>query len=80
MFWRQIHNFVIDLTAARSSLLVAGIHWPTGQATSLKNIVFKLSSASDTQQQGLFIEDGSGGFVGDLVFQGGAQALSIGNQ
>ncbi len=80
IFWRQIHNFIVDITDADSSALVAAIHWPTGQATSLKNVVFKMSTASGTQHQGLFIEDGSGGFVGDLVFQGGAQALSVGNQ
>ncbi|KAK0710173.1 pectate lyase superfamily protein-domain-containing protein [Lasiosphaeria miniovina] len=80
VFWRQVANFVIDLTNAPSNLLVAGIHWPTAQATSLSNIVFRLSEAPDTQHQGVFIEEGSAGYVGDLVFYGGAQALSIGNQ
>lgn len=80
VFWRQIRNLVIDMTAVKPSLLVAGIHWPTGQATSLENIVFKMSTASGNQHQGLFIEEGSGGYVGDLVFYGGAQGLSVGNQ
>jgi hypothetical protein len=80
VFWRQISNLVVDMTAVKSSLLVAGIHWPTGQATSLENIVFKMSTASGTQHQGLFIEEGSGGYVGDLVFHGGAQGLAVGNQ
>jgi hypothetical protein len=75
-----VHNFVIDLTAVAPSVQVAGIHWPTGQATSLQNIVFKMSTVAGNQHQGLFIESGSGGYVGDLVFYGGAQALSIGNQ
>lgn len=80
VFWRQVANFVIDLTSAPSDLLVAGIHWPTAQATSLSNIVFRLSEAPNTQHQGVFIEEGSAGYVGDLVFYGGAQALNIGNQ
>jgi hypothetical protein len=80
VFWRQVRNLIIDMTAAPPTLLVAGIHWPTGQATSLQNIVFKMSTANGTQHQGLFIEEGSGGFVGDLVFYGGAQGLQVGNQ
>jgi hypothetical protein len=80
VFWRQIRNFVIDMTAASPSLLVAGIHWPTGQATSLQNIVFKMSAAAGNLHQGLFIEEGSGGFVTDLIFYGGAQGLNVGNQ
>lgn len=68
------------MTATDSSLLVAGIHWPVGQATSLQNIVFKMSTVSGTQHQGIFIEEGSGGYVGDLVFYGGAQGLQVGNQ
>lgn len=80
VFWRQIRNFVIDMTAAPATLLVAGIHWPTGQASSLQNIVFQMSTATGNQHQGLFIEEGSGGFVTDLVFYGGAQGLNVGNQ
>ena len=49
IFWRQVRNFVLDLTAVSPSVNVAGIHWPTGQATSLQNIAFKMSSASGTQ-------------------------------
>ncbi|KAJ4288747.1 hypothetical protein N0V88_007281 [Collariella sp. IMI 366227] len=80
VFWRQVHNFVIDLTGTNSSALIAGIHWPSSQSTSLSNIEFKLSEASGTQHQGLFIEEGSGGYIGDLTFHGGAQAMTIGNQ
>ena len=78
IFWRQVRNLVIDLTAVPGK--IAGIHWPTGQATTLQNIVFKMSTAAGNQHQGLFIEDGSGGFVTDLVFYGGAQGLAVGNQ
>jgi hypothetical protein len=80
VFWRQIRNFVIDMTAAPASLLVAGIHWPTGQATSVQNVVVKMSTASGNLHQGLFIEEGSGGFLTDMVFYGGAQGIEVGNQ
>ncbi|KAH6618327.1 glycoside hydrolase family 55 protein [Chaetomium sp. MPI-SDFR-AT-0129] len=80
VFWRQVANFVIDITGVSPETLVSGIHWPSSQATSLTNIVFKSSSAKGSQHQGLFVEEGSGGYMGDLVFEGGAQALSIGNQ
>lgn len=80
IFWRQIRNLVIDMTAIAPSVAVSGVHWPTGQATSLQNLVFKMSTASGTQHVGLYIEDGSGGFVNDLVFYGGLQGLAVGNQ
>lgn len=59
---------------------VAGVHWPTAQATSLQNIFFNMSTASGTQHTGLFIENGSGGFMADLTFNGGLYGLNIGNQ
>lgn len=80
VFWRQIRNFIIDLTAIPSTLQVAGIHWPTAQATSLQNIIIQMSKATSTQHQGVFIESGSGGFLTDLVFNGGAQGLVVDNQ
>jgi len=80
VFFRQVANLVLDLTDVGSSVEVAAVHWPSSQATSLTNIVFKLSQAPGNKHQGLFIEEGSGGYVGDLVFDGGAQALAVGNQ
>lgn len=58
VFYRQIRNLVFDLTGVTSGPLATGIHWPTAQATSLQNLVFKLSTASGNQQVGLFIENG----------------------
>ena len=98
VFWRQIRNFVIDMTAIPAGSGATGIHWPTAQATSLQNIVFQMSSAQGTQHQGLFIEGGkrespkyirhhllrlwagSGGFMTDLVFNGGLKGAVFGNQ
>lgn len=80
VFWRQIRNFVIDLTSIPSTSQATGIHWPTAQATSLQNIVFQMSSNKGTQHQGVFIEGGSGGFMNDLVFYGGLNGVVFGNQ
>lgn len=80
IFWRQIRNFIIDMTSVPASTALVGIHWPTAQATSLQNIVFKMSEASGTQHEGVFIESGSGGFMTDLVFYGGNIAAYWGNQ
>lgn len=80
IFWRQIKNFVIDITAIPAANAATGIHWPTSQATSLQNIVFMMSSNAGTQHQGLFIEDGSGGFLSDLTFYGGKYGAVFGNQ
>lgn len=80
VFWRQIRNFVIDMTDIPASKSVYGIHWAVSQATSLQNIVFHMSKTAGTQHKGLFIEEGSGGFVTDLVFNGGLYGLHVGNQ
>jgi glucan 1,3-beta-glucosidase len=58
VFFRQVRNFIFDMTAIPSSAAATGIHWPTAQATSLQNIVFQMSAASDTQHVGLFCESG----------------------
>ena len=81
VFWRQVANFVIDITDIPSNTEVAGIHWPSSQSTSLTNIEFRASQAkTNNKHQGLFIEEGSGGYMGDLTFIGGNQAMYIGNQ
>lgn len=84
VFWRQISNFVIDMTAAPlrpdADDSLAGIHWPSSQATSLSNIEFKMSTAPLARQRGIFMESGSGGYLGDLTFNGGVIGLEVGNQ
>ena len=80
VFYRQIRNFVIDLTSIPATSAATGIHWPTAQATSIQNVVFLMSDAPGTQHQGLFIESGSAGFMTDLTFYGGLVAANIGNQ
>jgi len=77
-FFRQIRNFVIDLRPMGKT--GSGIHWQVAQATSLQNIVFNMYQGADSQQQGIFMDNGSGGFMVDLVFNGGNYGAFLGNQ
>lgn len=78
-FYRQIRNFVIDLTGMPATS-GAGIHWQVAQATSLQNIVFNMVQGASSKQQGIFMDNGSGGFMSDLVFNGGGYGAFFGNQ
>ncbi len=80
VFYRQIRNLIIDMTNVSAAADVIGIHWPTAQATSLQNVHFRMASGPASVHVGLFIESGSGGFVADLSFAGGAVGASLGNQ
>lgn len=77
-FFRQIRNFVIDMTPMGNS--GTGIHWQIAQATSLQNIVFEMTEGSESGQQGIFMDNGSGGFMSDLIFNGGKFGAFLGNQ
>ncbi|KAJ9136814.1 Pectin lyase-like protein [Pleurostoma richardsiae] len=80
-FFRQVRNFVIDLTAMPYTA-GAGIHWQVAQATSLQNIVFNMRTdgGTDNKQLGIFMDNGSGGFMADLTFNGGEYGAFFGNQ
>lgn len=43
-FFRQVRNFVIDLTRVPPNVGATGIHWQVAQATSLVNIDFIMST------------------------------------
>ncbi|KAF9068659.1 exo-beta-1,3-glucanase [Rhodocollybia butyracea] len=76
--YRSIRNFIIDVTRVPATNDEGtGIHWQAAQATSLINIVFEMSTAANTAHQGIFMENGSGGFMGDL---GGKFGMWVGNQ
>ncbi|KAI1114872.1 pectate lyase superfamily protein-domain-containing protein [Nemania sp. NC0429] len=89
-FYRQIRNFIFDLTAMNrtnhdlaNSYVATGIHWQVGQATSLQNLHFEmpLSDADGAVTHvGIFMENGSGGFLSDLTFYGGAIGFRAGTQ
>ncbi|KAK1776428.1 pectate lyase superfamily protein-domain-containing protein [Copromyces sp. CBS 386.78] len=78
VFFRQIRNLVFDTTHVPGT--VAGLHWPSSQATSIQNCVFKLSTRPEDDHTGIFMEEGSGGMLADLVFYGGKQGAQFGNQ
>ena len=80
-FFRAIRNLVIDLTAVPKGA-GAGIHWQVGQATSLQNIRFEMvkGGGEANKQQGIFMDNGSGGFMSDLTFNGGNYGMFLGNQ
>jgi hypothetical protein len=89
-FFRQIRNFIFDLTEMPEStddddqpLVPTGIHWQVSQATSLQNLVFNMPTATNDQEStavGIFTENGSGGFVSDLTFNGGNIGWRAGSQ
>ncbi|KAJ5126830.1 hypothetical protein N7448_007609 [Penicillium atrosanguineum] len=80
-FFRAVRNLVIDLTAMPKGS-GAGIHWQVGQATSLQNIRFEMikGGGAANKQQGIFMDNGSGGFMSDLTFNGGNYGMFLGNQ
>jgi glucan 1,3-beta-glucosidase len=80
-FFRQIRNFKIDLTGLPMTS-GTGIHWQVAQATSLQNIEFNMheDKSEANVQQGIFMDNGSGGFMTDLVFNGGNYGAFFGNQ
>lgn len=58
VFYRQIRNFIIDMRQIPYTTGATGVHWPTAQATSLQNLVFKMSDAPGTQHVGILSEGG----------------------
>ncbi|KAJ7507380.1 exo-beta-1,3-glucanase [Mycena galericulata] len=79
-FFRSVRNFVIDTTRMPASSYGTGLHWQVGQATSLINVHVEMSTASGNKHQGIYMENGSGGFMADLSFNGGAFGMWISNQ
>jgi glucan 1,3-beta-glucosidase len=80
-FFRQIRNFKIDLTGLPLTT-GTGIHWQVAQATSLQNIEFNMhqDKSEANAQQGIFMDNGSGGFMTDMTFNGGKYGAFFGNQ
>ena len=82
-FLRSVRNFVMDIRPAPQDAYVCAIHWQVAQGTSLENIAFiatKPSEYDGTTHQGIYMENGSGGFMSDLVFVGGNFGAYFGNQ
>jgi hypothetical protein len=71
-FFRQIRNFIIDLTAMPNenqsgdqTYVPTGIHWQVAQATSLQNVQITMTQGSTAV--GIFTENGSGTLVLSLL-------------
>ncbi|KAF8139667.1 glycoside hydrolase family 55 protein [Boletus edulis] len=79
-FFRSVRNLIIDMRQIPSRNSAIGLHWQVAQATSLVNVVVEMSTASGTNHQGMFMENGSGGFMGDIIFNGGKIGIQVGNQ
>lgn len=77
-FYKEIRHVTLDLSASQQG--GAAIHWPVAQATLLQDITINMSPTSGSNQVGIFTESGSGGFLGDIVFNGGNVGLNVGNQ
>ncbi|KAL4949464.1 pectate lyase superfamily protein-domain-containing protein [Aspergillus filifer] len=77
-FYSQIRNLRIDITATDPSAYVCAIHYQIAQATSLQDV--ELVATTGTTQQGIFSENGSGGFMSDVTFRGGNFGFYGGNQ
>ena len=75
-FYRQLRNVIIDVTQTRASQKVSCLHYQVAQATSLQNV--KLIAGPT--QYGMYAENGSGGQISDVEFQGGAVGLFGGSQ
>jgi hypothetical protein len=79
-FYRQVLNFNIDLTRCAPGFAATGIHWQVAQATTITNVHFRMSTEIGNKHQGIWMENGSGGFMSDLTFNGGKFGIWCGNQ
>ncbi|KAJ5710984.1 hypothetical protein N7488_005140 [Penicillium malachiteum] len=79
-FLRSVRNFKIDITRTDQHAYICAIHWQVAQGTSLENIYLYMTQDAETTQQGVYMENGSGGFMADLTFVGGNFGAYLGNQ
>jgi hypothetical protein len=59
----------VDITNTDPYAYICGIHWQVAQGTDLQNIDFYMKAG--TTQQGIYMENGSGGFLSSLTFTNG---------
>ena len=71
-FYHQIQNIDVQVSSPNAM----GLHWKVAQGTNLRNMTFFMYGA-DTA---IFIENGGGGFIGDVSIKGGKTGLDIGGQ
>ena len=64
-FYRGIQH--INIVIGSNNGGAVGIHWAQSQATHIRNVSISVGSG----KSGMFMENGSGGFIGDLSVDGG---------
>jgi glucan 1,3-beta-glucosidase len=78
-FYIGVKNLVLDSTAFSLSSSFTLIDWSVSQATQLTNVLFKMPTSS--QHTGVSTpEGGSGTYMGNLDFEGGAIGINMNNQ
>ncbi|KAL2134977.1 hypothetical protein VTI74DRAFT_10204 [Chaetomium olivicolor] len=78
VFFRQLRNLIFDTRDIPGK--ATALHWPSSQATMVQNCAFWLSPRPEDNHVGIFMEEGSGGMMTDLVFYGGKYGARFGNQ
>ncbi|EDQ88634.1 uncharacterized protein MONBRDRAFT_32819 [Monosiga brevicollis MX1] len=73
-FYHKLQNVIIDIGDGNPNAV--GIHWAVAQGTSIRNVTVNVNNG----HMGLFVESGGGGFIGDLVINGGQIGASVGGQ
>ena len=74
-FYRGLSYINIKIGANNPG--ATALFWSVSQATFLRNVTIDMTEGGDT---GMFMENGSGGFISDLTILGGNTGLMIGNQ
>lgn len=84
-FFRGVQNLTIDLREmppdrGTGMCVLADSHHQVSQATILHGVHFDMAVGPRSGQQGIFMENASGGFMSDLHFRGGKYGAWLGNQ
>ena len=79
-FYIALKNFRLDSTALSPSTKFTLLDWSVSQATQLVNLVFNMPNYSSGHTGLAMPEGGSGTFMGDLTFNGGAVGINLSNQ
>lgn len=78
-FYIGVKNLILDSTSFSPSTSFTLMDWSVSQATQLTNVLFKMPQSS--QHTGVSTpEGGSGTYMGNLDFEGGAIGINMNNQ
>ncbi|KAH8817280.1 putative exo-beta-1,3-glucanase [Xylogone sp. PMI_703] len=78
-FYIQVKNLILDSTSFPGSSKLTLMDWSVSQATQLTNVLFRMPQGS--QHTGVSTpEGGSGTYMGNLDFEGGAVGINHNNQ